>query len=232
MQNHIKNIVKMKGVASLPLFTDNNGSQEFDFNKLIPMPESLNMESGSIEDLAIEAVIQKIATRRYSFQRALAVPAMSEEEFAKRTAHLSMDDLCKCGLQYISNKVLYGATSWYDWRCDNWGTKWNAHDTKIPGENLLVFTTAWGPPESVIAKLAERYPHTDIEHWWADEDIGSNSGYIRYSHGQAEETSYCENGSSDAYKTYILCWGESSCLYQDKEGIWHHKDCEQCHGCD
>ena len=65
MPNHIKNIVKMKGVASLPLFTDNNGSQEFDFNKLIPMPESLNMESGSIEDLAIEAVIQKIATRRH-----------------------------------------------------------------------------------------------------------------------------------------------------------------------
>ena len=108
---------------------------------------------------------------------------MSEEEFAKRTAHLSMDDLCKRGLQYISNKVLYGATSWYDWRCDNWGTKWNAYDTEIPGENLLVFTTAWGPPERVIATLAERYPHTDIEHWWADEDIGSNSGYIRYSHG-------------------------------------------------
>lgn len=164
----------MKGIASLPLFTDKNSSQEFDFNKLILMPESLNMESGSIEDVAIEAVIRKIATRRYSFQMAPAVPIMSEEEFAKRTAHLSMDDLCKRGLQYISNKVLYGATSWYDWCCDNWGTKWNAYDTEIPGENLIVFTTAWSPPESVIAMLAERYPHDNIEHWWADEDIGRN----------------------------------------------------------
>jgi len=29
------------------------------------------------------------------------------------------------GEKYKSNLDKYGYTTWYDWACDNWGTKWN-----------------------------------------------------------------------------------------------------------
>ena len=59
MPNHVKNIVKMEGITKLPLFKTQYDKYEkrdvtsFDFNKLIPMPESLDIESGSITDEAI-----------------------------------------------------------------------------------------------------------------------------------------------------------------------------------
>lgn len=73
MPNHVRNKVKMTGIANLPLFTTKTDEYTkeqftfFDFNKLIPMPESLNIESGSSEDVAIEAVLRKMSKRRFGF---------------------------------------------------------------------------------------------------------------------------------------------------------------------
>ena len=53
MPNHVRNIVKMEGIAALPLFVIEDGEKRFDFNKMIPMPESLNIESGSMTNEAI-----------------------------------------------------------------------------------------------------------------------------------------------------------------------------------
>ena len=53
MPNYVRNIVKMEGIVKLPLFTVEDGKTRFDFNKVIPMPDSLDIESGSITDEAI-----------------------------------------------------------------------------------------------------------------------------------------------------------------------------------
>ena len=50
MPNWVKNIVKMPGIVNLPLFSEEDGATDFDFNKLIPMPVELNMESGSMTE--------------------------------------------------------------------------------------------------------------------------------------------------------------------------------------
>lgn len=50
MPNHVKNVVKMEGITNLPLFVEEDGKKCFDFNKIILMPESLNIESGSMTD--------------------------------------------------------------------------------------------------------------------------------------------------------------------------------------
>lgn len=172
MPNHVKNIVRMEGITKLPLFTV---EQCFDFNKIIPMPESLNIEPGSLEDIAVEAVMRKLDHVRYSFQRK-SYRRMTDDEFQQRTHGRNENELAKIGLQYISNKVLYGATTWYDWRCDNWGTKWNAYSNERQDEDTISFETAWSNPEPVMLKLSEMYPEVVIEHWWADEDMGSNDG--------------------------------------------------------
>lgn len=163
MANHVRNVVKMKGIASLSLFTEEDGHLLFDFNKLIPMPES--------------------------------------------------------------------PVSWYDWRIENWGTKCNGYDIDVLYQDWLAFFTAWSPPEKVIAALARQYPHADIEHWWADENFGSESGHTRYSQGKTEKTTHFAIGSDDAFNTFDFCW-VGPCLYQDGDGSWQHKDCGQCRGCD
>jgi hypothetical protein len=56
--------------------------------------------------------------------------------------------------------------AWYDWRCDNWGTKWNANDTKIVRKSdaiKLSFETAWGAPIPIFKAIAARFPKLRIE---------------------------------------------------------------------
>ena len=49
------------------------------------------------------------------------------------------------------------------------------------------FETAWSNPEPIMLKLSEMYPEATIEHWWADEDMGSNDGYRVYRGGKIVE---------------------------------------------
>lgn len=80
---------------------------------------------------------------------------------------------------------------WYEWRVDNWGTKWDASDTilfkgedaqetmgsiRLP-ENALVylFKTAWGPPVEWVEKLSDVYPGA-IFHLVYVEEMGNFSG--------------------------------------------------------
>lgn len=57
---------------------------------------------------------------------------------------------------------------WYNWRCDNWGTKWNAYSIEPPQissdgtEANVSFTTAWDPPEAVLAVLSKQHPNIEV----------------------------------------------------------------------
>ena len=52
-----------------------------------------------------------------------------------------------------------GASGWYAWRLDNWGTKWDiyeAHCDRMDANTLvLAFFTAWSPPIGVFHKLVD-----------------------------------------------------------------------------
>lgn len=240
MPNHVKNILKMKGLTTLPLFTDKESWDKkmvpaLDFSKIIPMPESLDMVSGTIERVAVEAAVRKAAgAAKKTFGGPHLRPGLSDSEYEtwRSRADMSEDELVKLGAQYLQNLILYGATTWYDWRVEHWGTKWNSYENTQIDPDTITFETAWSAPEPVIAQLAKMYPDAEIEHWWADEDTGSNDGYARYSGGEAVEFVEYEQNSSEAFATYILCWGESPCLYQDEHGTWCRRNCGECHGCD
>ena len=55
---------------------------------------------------------------------------------------------------------------WYNWRCEHWGDKWNAQDTKVSrlesGAIELKFDTAWSPPVPIFEAIAERFPELEI----------------------------------------------------------------------
>ena len=67
----------------------------------------------------------------------------------------------------------YGAENWYDWKCKNWGTKWNSVDTEIIEDEkdglTYTFNTAWDCPREVVEKLQhildEELPFISIESW-------------------------------------------------------------------
>lgn len=54
-----------------------------------------------------------------------------------------------------------GFSNWYDWRVENWGTKWNADGGTREEQRtriLLTFSTAWSPPTPIVKALSEKYP--------------------------------------------------------------------------
>ena len=69
---------------------------------------------------------------------------------------------------------------WWDWRIQNWGTKWNSYDdyVEIVDDETVeyTFSTAWSPPEPVIAKLREQYPDVSITAFY-DEPGMEIAGY-------------------------------------------------------
>ena len=147
--------------------TENN---PFDFNKLIPMPEELNMTCGSDETIAIEC-----ATARRRGQS-----TCDEYEKFIYNQRKTFDEWADIGEKYLSNKEKYGYTTWYGWCCANWGTKWNACDAIWNGDDFVSFNTAWSVPLSIYEQLYKRFPEVSFEVEYADEDLGNNCGCVSW----------------------------------------------------
>lgn len=95
---------------------------------------------------------------------------------------LGIHNLEELGKAYLNNIKEYGADTWYDWHCENWGTKWNSTNVYYINENEVEFDTAWSMPYRLLEKLSEIY-ETRIEVRYADEDIGNNCGEIIFENG-------------------------------------------------
>lgn len=65
------------------------------------------------------------------------------------------------------NLKLYGATDWYDWSVQNWGTKWNACYTELEQIEedymYIKFQTAWSPPLDWFYKVIPMYPDLEFD---------------------------------------------------------------------
>ena len=70
---------------------------------------------------------------------------------------------------------------WYDWRVQNWDTKWDAYDLVVtdedPDQFEVEFNTAWSPPEAICSALRDQYPDVDIS-WFYDEPGCEIAGYL------------------------------------------------------
>lgn len=233
MPNHIKNIVKIDGIRELPIFTEIDGDDCFDFTKILPMPKELELEAGGIEDIAVKAAILKVTNICRFSLGFKPVENNIEEEIKLRLLYnpdMSRKDLEEIGLKYVTNAILHNSMDWYDWCIKNWGTKWNSYYNQWLDDDKISFCTAWSAPIPILEKLAEIYSDRRIEIWWADEDMGFNTGYGYWYNGLAD-VCYYDSCSQEAYENYVECWGETECLYKDDDGIWHRRDCKNCNGC-
>ena len=133
------------------------------------------------------------------------------------------------GNAYLYNILTYGHDSWYDWCCENWGTKWNACEVYV-SNRMISFQTAWSAPDPIYEALAFICDEYDVtfEGEYADEDRGNNTGHISSDNGI---TQY-EDGSHEALQAYINLWGESDCIGEDEDGNLFNYDCDTCpHKC-
>ena len=77
----------------------------------------------------------------------------------------------RSGLRFESTDVM--DDRWYNWRVQNWGTKWDAYtmeidDTDMPHGFEVQFETAWSPPEEVCHAIREQFDDLSIS-WFYDE---------------------------------------------------------------
>ena len=70
---------------------------------------------------------------------------------------------------------------WYDWRLQNWDTKWDAYDVAVTDDDPdcleIQFETAWSPPEAICYAMREQYPDLSIS-WFYDEPGCEIAGYL------------------------------------------------------
>ena len=70
---------------------------------------------------------------------------------------------------------------WYDWRVNNWDTKWDAYDVNFvdedPDQFEVEFNTAWSPPEAICSAIREQYPDVSVS-WFYDEPGCEIAGYL------------------------------------------------------
>lgn len=70
-------------------------------------------------------------------------------------------------------KKEFGYDNWYDWRLNNWGTKWDVYDFNLyveEADNIECnFLSAWGPPLLWLTKAIEMFPKLHFRMDYIDE---------------------------------------------------------------
>lgn len=164
MPNYVTNRIRLEANAQQmdailkAVRRDGDVYGSFDFNKLIPMPESLDLESGGITDDAIIAFISHMKSeldrnpdrpgqldeiKRYvkaailalakPYGRLQPIEFMPEKDIeTKAEIHqMSVPAFLELGKTYLDNQIQYGDCTWYTWRNKNWGTKWNTEEGNV-----------------------------------------------------------------------------------------------------
>lgn len=201
------------------------------FNTMVPMPETLNIESSNKADIALQIYLHYaynvFNSHLYPLPKYLMeLPVLDKdgnvvpsEEFDKNMSSFSLNphsvlgypsqdtsylytqsdaslrcrgDLYVLGHIMFDNMRMYRAKDWYDWRINNWGTKWNSSHVI---ENLINdtivyclmydFDTAWNSPEPIIDRILYYYGNgkVRINYIYGDEGIPENSGWLYKEYG-------------------------------------------------
>lgn len=158
MPNWTYNRIKCKKSIADKILTITENGYSFDFNKLIPMPDDLKLDAGSIEGDSIACyylslnddekykLIKLLKSKESSYcnnywnkykndiKELENNPNKLNEKINNFNGLFDFDkekqftNINDLGKQYIENIKNYKFPQWYDWCVENWGTKWNVED--------------------------------------------------------------------------------------------------------
>jgi len=233
MPNHITSRLTIEGDPNIvaKFFAEIEGKPSdgqpmyIDFNKLRPMPESLNIEAGSRTKKGLALYTQYVnecaAISTMSVANVLSDAETSEllKQLLDRYEKMPDVDLktFKLGEQCYNNIRDYGCPTWYEWTIENWGTKWNAYQQTKIDENTIEFQTAWSGVPNMVELLAQKYPTLSLSYMYADEDWGCNVGEFEYEGGQCVYSNIPASESDEATAIARELLGEYECDYDEEE---------------
>lgn len=161
MPNHVRNTVRITGDADTirKLMAEVKGVEKmrFDFDRIIPMPPSLMIESSSraedgkailaYRERGDDNLLKLMLDRPWAKQAGITTVEAMAMNLEKKDAEgmenwrkrpddpfrepnrLSSVELARAVEKNIKD---HGYPNWYDWSYDHWGTKWNAYDQTEP----------------------------------------------------------------------------------------------------
>ena len=198
---------------------------QVDFNKLIPMPESLDIESSCRGE------------KGYAAYKEFLLLSMPLDDAEKDKLEASFRDRFKddpetweLGKQYHTNMALYGASTWYDWCYTHWDTKWNAYacEPVTPSDRRLVFQTAWSSVPRIAKAISRKAPEVAIRYRWTNESIEDNVGDVTLLDGAFIEDNSPEECSREAYELAAdvlgLDLGEIGYVLSEDGTTYEYKD--------
>jgi hypothetical protein len=203
---NIKEVIDTITTIPVDSISTEHYSREVDFNTLIPMPSSLDVEAGSRmgENVAVfltnkgKKTYEELTDKEKEVANALLSnmfnPNYCEETFnklAEENEDFFTNEKYSDGAKYVFNYINYGCPTWYEWRNKNWGTKWNACDSYVT-EDTISFSTAWCvalPVIEMLNKLCMAHKVT-FEGEFCDEDYYSTNKGKFFTDGLSDEVTW------------------------------------------
>lgn len=149
--------------------TKSKYGEDFDFNKVIPMPKGLDIVKIANMDESIVYYLtnrfQQPIENKDCKKELICCEIEDIEKSLKEMSKEELDKLYELGKQYMLNKEKYGYYTWYDWRDKFWGSYYNSADTKYSDEHPceVSFKTMWVAPIKIFEKMCSMFPNAKIE---------------------------------------------------------------------
>jgi len=184
-----------------------------DFNKVIPRPESLDIESGGHGSMGY-SIIKNNSDNQFMTMAEMTQRFYNNDEETRVK-------ILELGINYVKNENEHGFKNWYDWSIAKWGTKWNSSECEQIKENTYDFTTAWSGVPKLIELIANSFKQLEIVYEWSDEDTGCNCGRFTYNDG-ISIGSKLENESKEAYDLAFKLRPENKEYYSLVDGKYEY----------
>lgn len=164
-----------------------------DFNKLVPMPPELNIDSGSRTDTGLKLFGDYL---REAAQIAADMPDATPNERAAalfrymdswQKKHKVDPEVWELGKKAYRNIQKYGCATWREWRGLNWGNKWNAYQCAPLDEraDTMEFQTANCAVPKIAAAISKRFPGQTVAYSWFGLDLTQGLGRMVFQDGRA-----------------------------------------------
>lgn len=159
---------------------------KFMFENIIPQPEHIRVYNDLGMSESDEKLIRDSGVKPESLK--------SGEELINGFFYPHVIDFmyAKDWLDSEAERTGVASKDWYEWDCENWGTKWDLDGEEVDEEELedalkddsqfdLFFSTAWAPPLPVLEKMAE----LGVEFDWHCEEGGCGIYMEGHSDGES-----------------------------------------------